>query len=248
MKFRIITIILVVLSALSLSPGVVLAYDEGVCLANDWTGNWWTDAQGFANVIDAYSGWNNYYTSNDPYPSWWKEESASGADNYYADYCELSLIQGHSASSGSTKYIGFGSRGYASANDVRLGYESPDDYGYNIWSFIIECSLFNDANYVAWAGALTGTHMLLGFKNDPWISTTDLTELANRLTGSGGYSQQNVQWAFFDTYVCGDGLHYDNIARILAENASVADYDYLNSFSTQITVDSTKIVIEQDYP
>jgi len=234
-----------ILTALS-TPSIYLVYAwyEGVGLANDFGGVWWTDAQGFANIIDNYPNWNIYFLSNSPYPTWWKEESYGGMDNYMADYIQLSLILGHSADLGGGLIgVGFGTLGYTSPNAVRLGYMSPDNYGYAIWWFIIECSVFKDSSYPSWLYTLTGVHMLLGFKNDAVILSTDLRELANRLTGSGGYSNETVQYAFFHTYVDLDGTHNNNIARILAENTDVANNDKIDSFNSLTPVDATKIII-----
>jgi len=92
----------------------------------------------------------------------WKEESSGGQDNNYADYTEFSLIQGHGHSLG----IGFGTPGYARPSAVRLGYKSPDNYEYAIWTFIIQCELLRDSEYKSWFPSLTGLYMPLGFKSE----------------------------------------------------------------------------------
>ena len=168
-----------------------------------------------------------------------------GKDNNYADYTELSLILGHSCRIDEDLIgIGFGKdRGCARPEEVRLGYKSPDNYGYAIWSFIIQCEVLKDTSYPYWLNALTGLHMLLGFKNSPTIAPGDLEELAHRLTGTGGYIKESVQYAFFHTYVDADGTHNNNIARILAENSDVADNDFIDSFPSQTPVDASKLVI-----
>jgi hypothetical protein len=196
------------------------------------------------NTIDNYPSWDKYFVSNSPIPAWWKEESSGGIDNHEADYTQLSLMEGHNHDLGGGLIgVGFGSLGYAGPSDVRLGYVSPDNYGYAIWWFVIECSVFKDSSYPSWLSTLTGVHMLLGFKIDATVCSTDLRELANRLTGSGGYTKETVQNAFFHTYVDQDGIHNNNIARILAENADVANNDKIDSFNSQTPVDATKLII-----
>ena len=232
--------LIIVFATVVVGVGSAYAWDELVCLASDFGDAFWTDAQGFANTIDTYPGWNNFQTSHDPQATWWKEESSGGIDNQKADYTELSLIQAHGPA---VNVIGSGpDAGQAPPSTVRLGYTSPDNFGYSIWSFIIECERFKDAWYQSYFQCLTGTHMLLGFKSTATILSTDLRELANRLTGTGGYAKQLVKWAYFDTYVCADGDHNNNQARIIAENDSVASNDYIDSFDTQTPVDSTKVV------
>ncbi|MEM4522825.1 MAG: hypothetical protein QW738_06415 [Nitrososphaeria archaeon] len=83
--------------------------------------------------------------------------------------------------------------------------------------------------------------MLLGFKNSPTIVNGDIPELAKRLTGTGGFPKEKIQDAFFHTFV--DSDHPNNIARIVAENTSVADNDIIDNFNEQIPVDGTKIII-----
>lgn len=222
----------------------VRAWDEGVACNNNFDSNFWSETQVFANIIDSYPGWNKYFLTHDPYPYMWKEESSGGSDNNYADYTELSLIVGHSANlSGGLIGIGFGTRGYARPNEVRLGYKSPDNYGYAIWTFVIQCSVLADSSYPSWLYSLTGLHMFLGFKTQATITPSDLRELAYRLTGTGGYSKEKVQYAFFHTFVDRDGIHNNNVARILAENSNVADGDYIDIFDTQTPVDNVKLVI-----
>ena len=51
---------------------------EGVALASDWGQSWWddiNDVQGFAKIIDDFNGWQQLFTSHDPFPTWWQEES-----------------------------------------------------------------------------------------------------------------------------------------------------------------------------
>lgn len=192
MKLRLLIVSLMValLSVLANST-VAFAWDEDVGLSNEWSEDWWADAQGFATTIDAYTGWNEYFISNDPLPTWWQEESSGGMDNWKADFTELSVMEGHSVDLDSGLIgVGFGTEGSTGPSSVRLGYSSPDSYGYNIWWFIIECEVFKDTSYPSWMSSLTGTHMLLGFENSPTITSTDLREMANRLTGSGGYSTE----------------------------------------------------------
>ncbi len=211
---------------------------------DDFDGDFWPDAKGFANIIDQYAGWNKYFLTHNPYPYMWKEESSGGQDDDYADYTELSLIEGHSAGlGGGIVGIGFGTHGYAAPSAVRLGYKSPDNYGYAIWTFIIQCEVLKGSSYPQWLNSLKGLHMFLGFKSPAAITNYDLRELAQRLTGTGGYSQERVQDAFFHTYVDDDGTHDNNVARILAENWSVANNDYIDSFNARTPVDDVKLVI-----
>ena len=166
-----------------------------------------------------------------------------------ADDTELSLVLSRSVSANGKIKIGFGpgpNKDAIGPDSVRLGYSSLDGYGFNIWWSIIECEVFNNADYADWFASMKGTHMLLGFENSPTILSTDLTELANRLTGSGGYDKDRVQDAFFYTYVDWDGNHNANFARILAENAGVADNDHIDAFTRQ-TATHSQISIDCHY-
>jgi len=187
----------------------------------------------------------------------WVEESSDGRDNIYADYTEMSLLLGHGCliyQNG--KYVtalGFGAKGCASPYDVRLGYKSPDGYGYAIWTFIIQCSVLKDdtSNTIgvsAWLYTLTGIHMVLGFASNAVVATTDFPELAYRLTGTGGYPKERVQDAFFHTFVKYDNIHRINVARILAENAYVADNDFIDYFNRYTDVDNIKLIITAYIP
>jgi hypothetical protein len=223
-------------------PTPLLAYDEGVGLANDWGGVWWDDTLDFSDTIDAYSGWNDYFTSNNPQSIWWEEESVGGIDNQKADYTELSLIMSHSCDlGGGITGVGFGpNAGIAEPDSVRLGYESPDLYGHNRWWFVIECSVLKTSSYPSWEDALTGMHQMLNFSMDPTIVAGDLDQLAKRLTGTGGYNQETIKDAFCHTYI-DDGLHNGNVVRILAECYDVIN-DKIDYSSSSITVDNTKQV------
>jgi hypothetical protein len=142
---------------------------------------------------------------------------------------------------------GFGGQTYALPSTVRLGYASPDSYGYSIWWFLLECELLNDTDYTSWYNSMTGIHMILSFVNTPNIASTDLTELAYRLTGTGGFNRTTIKDSFSNTFVDWDGVHNDNIARIIGENSQVIDNDYLNSFSSQVSVDAGKYVVSCYY-
>ena len=219
----------------------------GAVVANDWPDEYYDDVQNFADTLSNSQGWNQSFISHDPSETWWKEESSSGADNSWADNTELSLIHSHSAlGGGNIIYLGFGTgHGTASPFEVKLGYTSPDSTGYNIWNFAIECETLNDNSYNSWYAALNGEHMMLGFKTDAYLTTaaTDMQTLANYLTGTGGKAKKNIQNSFFSTFVVRDGIHDNNICRILAEDTSVADNDSIDFFNPQISVDSTKTVI-----
>jgi len=238
-KYKFIALFLVPILALMTGGKAVLAWDEGVTVSSDFDNIYYEDAVDFSTTIDAYSGWSSYLLSHNPVPSWYQEESYGGIDDDRADYTELSLLVCHGASG----QIAFPSGWIDDPDEVRLGYSSPDSEGYNIWQFFIVCNLFGNSYYSDWLSSLTGTHMLLGFSSTAVISNVDLDELAHRLTGTGGYSQQTIQDAYFATYVVDDGCHDDNICRILAENTSVADNDDIDTFTYQITVDSTKVII-----
>ena len=97
-----------------------------------------------------------------------------------------------------------------------------------------------DTSYNSWKDSLAGSHMLLGFKSTASVSPSDLEELAYRLTGTVGLNQENMQWAFWETYIGADGSHNTNTGRIIAETTSAYYTDYIDSYSAQITVDSTK--------
>jgi hypothetical protein len=237
MKSKIFITPLIFILLLILNPSIALAWDEGVTVASDWEQGWKDDADDFAAIIDSYPGWNNASWAHDPFATWWQEESSGGIDNQKADNVTLSLILSHSYG-GEPVEIGFGPGGHTGPDPVRLGYDSPDDYGKNIWCFLIECELFNDDDYSCWYDSMTGTHMLLGFKNSPMIVPGDFKELAECLTGTGEFEEkETIQYAFFQTYVKDDALHDDNIARILAQNEDVADNDYIDTFDAEITVD-----------
>jgi len=128
--------------------------------------------------------------------------------------------------------LGFGAnKGCASPYNIRLRYKSPDNYGYAIWTFIIQCSVLRDdsdnvVGVSAWLQTLTGIHMVLGFASDAEIAPGDLSELAYRLTGTGGYPKEKVLDAFFHTFVKYDDVHGNNVARVIAESIYVADNDY----------------------
>ena len=245
-KYRIVSLLVVLVLALA-APSSAFAWDGMAAVTSDFGSAFYDDALEFLDVIITYSGCDYTYGSHNPYATWWKEESSGGVDDTYADDAVLSLLFAHGSDNNgqwTVTQIAFPSGGWIDdPNTVRLGYDSPDDDGINIWNFFITCTLFKDTSYPSWAYALTGTHMLLGFKNSPTISSSDLEELAHRLTGSGGYSQQNVQDSFFATFVEDDGTHDNNIGRILAENTSVADNDEIDSFVSQTTVDATKLCI-----
>ena len=221
----------------------------GVALAADWPNDWFTDLQNFADTLTNSQGWNQQFVSHDPSELWWREESNGGCDDTKADNNELSLIFSHSAVDGNGKTIlGFGAgKGNATPSQVRSGYTSPDNNGFNIWDFAIECEVLNDASYTDWYSALTGEHMLLGFKTDANVSADDLQTLAYYLTGTGGKAKLNIQNAFFWTYLKNlDGNHANhllNVCRILAQNSDVADNDAIDFFNPQISTAGTPIVI-----
>ena len=62
-------------------------------------------------------------------PYMWEEESYGGEDNDYADFTELSLVLGHGCITNKpdgslVSVIGFGDKGCAVPDNIRLGYES----------------------------------------------------------------------------------------------------------------------------
>ncbi|AAL80775.1 hypothetical protein PFDSM3638_03250 [Pyrococcus furiosus DSM 3638] len=245
-KWKLFGVLLLGLMALVSIPKVQGNDVGGVMTFTDDTGDkWFNDVKNFVEIISSQPHWYQGFLKD--YPNvgsyMWIEEDYGGQDNNYADYTELSLVLGHSCVYNNEIGIGFGDKGCALPEKVRLGYKSPDGYGWAIWTFIIQCSVLNDNNVNNWLEALAGIHMILGFAKEAKIALGDATELAYRLTGTGGYPKESVHDAFFDTYVAYDGTHNDNIARIIAENAEVADNDYLDSFDRYIPVDSTKIII-----
>ena len=235
---------------------ITKAYDVGAAttFSDDTNDLWFNATKQFAEIIDSYQGWSILFLRDYPNvgPYMWTEEAYGGQDNNYADLVELSLVLGHgcvvySGQQGVTA-IGFADKGCATPDHIRLGYESPDDYGWAIWSFIMQCSVLeNDTDTVrgvsAWLSTLTGVHMILGFASEATLSNTDLAELAYRLTGTGGYPKESVQDAFFNTFVKSDEVHINNIARIIAENDDVANNDYIDAFSMYTSVDEVKLII-----
>lgn len=249
MKVKLTTISLAVVVMLTLAPVPVLAWNAGAGVTTEFDDPFYDDAcEAFIDTIGEYTGWHIYWLSHWPYSFCWREESDGGMDDVYADNCELALLLAHGVGEGTATAIRFSEDDLiVDPNTVRLGYASPDGSGRNIWTFFIVCELFKDGSHDVWANSLAGAHMLLGFKNSPNITNFDVRELAYRLTGTGGFSQQNVQWSFFCTYVDTDGIHDANVARILAENAQVADNDMIDSFDPQVPVDSSKITITYSY-
>ncbi len=231
------------------SVGGISTFDD------DLFGVWSKAVESFVSIISSYAGWNEGYIYEYPnvYPYMWTEETVGGHDNIYADSSHISLIVGHGCTvqtnNGYTTALGFGVlRDCATPYNIRLGYQSPDGYGNLVWAFILQCDILrDDGNGVlgvsAWLQTLTGVHMVAGFVNEPNISTEDLSELAYRITGTGGYSKESIQNAFFHTFVKNDDIHRGNIARIVAENEYVADNDFIDSFDVYVPVDETKIVI-----
>ncbi|MBC7091774.1 MAG: hypothetical protein H5T50_07720, partial [Nitrososphaeria archaeon] len=141
--------------------------------------------------------------------------------------------------------IGFADKGYACLG--MLGYQSPDSKGKAIWTVIIQCSILHDENSThagvgGWLQTLCGLHMFLGFKNSPCISPSDFSELAYRITGTGGYPKESIKNAFFHTFVKDDSVHKNNIARIIAEDSNVADHDTIDSWNSMIYVDNVKVI------
>jgi hypothetical protein len=204
----------------------------------------WEDVQDFHDIVDGYVDWDSGFVEDEPYASWWEE---SGSDDTYADAVELCLFLGHmlrlEPSNDTAMY--FSPNGYVEASEVQLGY---DDYnGYNIWFFAITCELLTD-DYSAYADWLLsifdGTHMMLSFESEAAMYIHDLSEMADRFMYLLYYPQETIQDAFFSTYVSIDQeCHYYNKGRVIAEDDDVADDDYLNSYDAEITVDSTKYVI-----
>jgi hypothetical protein len=241
MKFFNHFMVLTILSIFILSPSSVLAEDVYANVSVDFDDEFYDDATEFAYIIDAEAaGWGIKLCSHSPYSTYWEEESYNGYDNSFADDAELTLLVAHGDSSGAVTEILFGNNhGYIDNPDhVRLGYESPDSIGDNIWWVSITCQLLKDTSYSSWANCLTGTHMILSFKSNAVFTNFDLREFADRLTDGGSYPQETVKNAFYHTYV--DDDHPTNIARIVYENYSVLSNDYIDSYDDETTVDSTK--------
>ncbi|MEM1986113.1 MAG: DUF6345 domain-containing protein [Nitrososphaeria archaeon] len=246
---------LIILSFLLLSSLKVYSYNTGGAMTfeDDYNDFWYNQVDSFLNIIDSYPNWNKLFSRDYPNvgPYMYVEEANNGLDDSYADKVEISIILGHTAvvlvNGNYYTAIGFGAgKGAAIPQQVRLGYQSPDNKGEAIWAFIIQCELLHDdqGNQIGvggWTQTLTGLHMLLGFKNSPAIVNGDIPELAKRLTGTGGFPKEKVQDAFFHTFV--DSDHPNNIARIVAESTSVVDNDVIDNFNEQIPVDGTKIII-----
>ncbi|AIG98575.1 MULTISPECIES: DUF6345 domain-containing protein [Archaeoglobus] len=249
MKHSIMVWVYVCLAAFTLA-GKTLAYDVGAAVAfsEDPEDVWFNSVSQFVEIISSEPTWVQHFLNDYPNvgPYMWTEEE-KGNDNFYADYTELSLVLGHGVvvvyPDGTKKSaIGFADRGYALPDDIRLGYASPDGFGYSVWTFIIQCSVLGDEYVDDWLQTLQGVHMVLGFASTATISNADFPELAYRLTGTGGYTREKVESAFFSTFLKSDGVHDDNRARIIAENSEVLDNDYLNSFE-RVPVDGSKIIV-----
>lgn len=254
-------ILLVFTSILSLGLSIS-AYDVGgACTFDDDTDDTWFNAvRRFVEIIDSYPNWSQHFLNDYPDvgPYMWTEQAYGGSDDAYADWTEASLILGHSRllyrDSRYVMSLGFGANnGCASPYEIRLGYQSPDGLGWSKWTFILQCSVLRDdegniEGVSAWLQTLTGIHMVLGFANDFVLTNNDPAELAYRLTGTGGYPKESVQDAFFHTFVKYDDVHRNNVARIIAENAYVADNDYIDSFEHNIEVDEVKLIITCYFP
>lgn len=246
-------LVIILVSIVTAIPSMVKSYDVGVAMtfSDDTNDTWFNAVKDFVDIItSSRTSWEKWFLNDYPNvgPYMWTEEEYNGQDNSYADYTELSLVLGHGCvvvfpDGKRVSAIGFADKGCAIPDHIRLGYKSPDDYGFAIWSFIIQCSVLSDDYVGDWLQVMTGVHMILGFANSPIISNADFGVLARRLTGTGGYPQETIQDAFFHTFVAYDGVHNNNIARIIAENADVADHDTIDSFSYQIPVDNVKLII-----
>jgi hypothetical protein len=246
-----LTSIIVIALILIIPTSATNAEDLCVAVTSDFD---FDDPQEFVDIF-VYEGWNDFAISNNPTKSWWMEEASGGADNYYADYCELSFLGAHGFDGNNHELDetmiafpgSYPSDWITDPDTVRMGYVSPDSFGCNIWNYISACRLLKDTSYPSWASILKGTHMLLGYKSDAYgvVPNYELEQMANRLFGLSGYSQESIQNAYFHTYV--NAQHQLNICRILAENNTVASYDYIDSYTTQITVDGTYSVITCSY-
>jgi hypothetical protein len=217
----------------------------GVAITSDFDAIAFGDATNFADILRDEQGWTQYFVSHNPSGTWWQEESSGGTDNDKADYCELTYLGAHGQDNDGawdvTKIQFPG--GYVESNTVKLGYASPDSNGKSIWAFISSCKLLKDTSYTSWKELLQGTHMLLGYKTNAVGSAPDMENLAKRLTGSDGFSKENIQDAYFNNYV-DEGMHAPNWCRIIAENDDVADYDWIDYYYPIISVDSTKVIID----
>ena len=230
----------------------VSAADFGIGLSEDFSMTYYSrDAQVFVDILEEELNWSTAFATEYALRGLWKEETFNGFDNMGADNCKLALEMAHGDATGSVTEIIFTDSNLDDpADSVRLGYLSPDNYGFNIWSFFISCSLFKDTSYPSWSNALQGTHMMLGFASSAvWGASSewgDLQELADRFLGLEGeedFDKQNIQHSFWDTYVSDDGFRGNNIGRILAEDDDVIDDDWIDSYDTQIAHDQYYIIL-----
>jgi hypothetical protein len=237
--------------ALLYSTGTALAYDVGAAMtfSEDPSDVWYNSVKQFVKIISSEPAWFQHFLRDYPRvgPYMWTEEEKGGDDNDYADWTEISLVLGHGCvvvyPDGTKKSaIGFADKGCAIPDDIRLGYSSPDGFGYSVWTFIVQCSILEDEYVDDWLQTLQGVHMVLGFASTATISNADFPELAYRLTGTGGYSKEKVESAFFSTFLKADGVHDNNKARIIAENSEILENDYLDSFR-RVPVDGEKIIV-----
>jgi hypothetical protein len=222
--------------------------DLCVVISSDFAEPFFQDAQNFANILYQLRGWNPYCVDHSPYRTWWQEETSGGIDDQKADYGELSFLGAHGFDGNNHELnitqVAFPLGGYIDdPTTVKMGYLSSDSYGYNIWNYIPSCRLLKDTSYPSWATILQGTHMLLGYKNDADGTNEDMEEMAYRLTGAAGWEKQNIQYAYFSTYVKDDDAHRNNQARILAENNDVLDNDWIDSYSVYIIKDGYYTVV-----
>jgi len=261
-KLRIASVITIILLASPMFSMVTNSsnFVGAACgFSDDVDDVWFNAVKTFVEIIDAYQDWSAVFVKDYPDvgPYLMTEEVYGGHDDLYADLVELFLLLAHGtilcyANDGCVTIVYF-NESWVAPEQVKLGYKSPDGFGYNIWAFILSCGLLRDdsddvVGVSAWSNTLAGTHMILGFANSAGIVNVDLPELAYRLTGTGGYPKQRVQDAFFSTFVKYDEIHKDNIARIIAEDSYVADNDLIDDFNRYVEVDNVKYIITCQIP
>ena len=237
-----VTCLLVVTS--SIMPTISASADNTETYVDSSLGSTWvSEAWKFHTKVTSYytmSGGSHYFTSS-PMPAFVKEEWYGGCDNVAADHAQLVLLLAHAASTyNGVQPISFGSYGTAFPEHVRLGYDSPDGCGNNLWTIVINCHFLSNANRPNWGQAFTGMHQLLGFATEGVIVGGDLEDLACRLTGLpnssgtnlGRFTVWNAYWITFTAKTA----HANNIPRAIAEEWSVQN-DFLNSYNPYVNVD-----------
>ena len=235
-----ISLCMALLLTFTTGASLISAEEVGGAAATDVDNVFYVDVSYFVERINAEPGWDVSMKSHSPELFWIEE----GTDLGYFDSSEMTMYYAHGDPNDTPTSVSFNSseRLY-DPSTVRLGYQSNNGYGDNIWFFAIVCHMLNNDSYSYWLDSLTGTHMILSSRDTIYYQTTDARDMAYRMRGEGGFTQESISSAYISEYVTIDGVHDNNVLRVIAENITVFDYDYLDSCTSQITVDSSKSVL-----